>query len=104
MKTVAELLVQMSEWDDVAAELRAAGITGTKCAAGGCPVSWYLRGPGRLIAGSGRLVTTVPSEHGPGYVREIDTDTWDAVKHPLPANVNEFAIQFDGGKFPDLEA
>lgn len=97
MQTVAQMLVEMSKWDDVAAELRAAGITGTKCAASACPVTRYLRAPNRML-------TTVPSKYGESYVREVSTDTWDEIKHPLPANLTEFAIQFDGGKFPDLEA
>lgn len=71
----------------VAATLRAAGIKGHRGSSGCCPVARHLRANGFAWARVGRHTANVQGQH-----------------YGLPGAVEDFALAFDHGCYPDLEA
>lgn len=97
MSTVAAALAEMSEWEDVATELYVRGITGRPGQAMSCPVAKYLAPFGECAVVGDSSATT------DGEVTEFFSHK-SATNHLLPANVNQFVIDFDNNRYPELDA
>jgi hypothetical protein len=87
MKTIPEAIAALPKTEpELVALLRGQGCCGLKGAARGCPVhQWFLQETGEQVAIFGD-----------------ELSDQNSVYHPLPAVVNDFVQNFDGGVYQDL--
>lgn len=83
--------------DQVAASLRAHGVSGAPRSPQGCAIAVYVS----AVVGADRRVNAV-AVHNTGVLIRPSSRWRPPVAVPLPAPVKEFIIRFDRGGFPAL--